>query len=290
MPPSSQAAYQSLQDYTKNRKSSQQIQQEADQKYDVGGISSRLSSMRTLVGNLENSIENVDPSVRGRSAGGFVTEGQNQALINRERTPLLGSLSKQQSAMGDTQQQFSLASTLAGQLAQNMRSDDETGYQRMLDQYNAALAQEQAAEAKRQYEENLKLEREKQAAATRATSGYNLSSILGSMGGGGGNTPAPSGPDPETQRAYNAVKELLGTNNGGLIQKTYNAIKDSANRGNAYDKKKLAFIEKLYPAAKSFGNNTVSLSTALAGPTVKLGSDPYAGGLSVGVANPGVLR
>lgn len=281
-----------MQDYSKNRKSSQQIQQEADTKYDVGGISSRLSSMRSLVGNLENSIENVDPSVRGRSAGGFVTEGQNQALINRERTPLLGSLAKQQSAMGDTQQQFGLASTLAGQLAQNMRSDDETGYQRLLDQYNAATAQEQATEAKRQYEENLKLEREKQAqaqaAAAKASSGYDLSSILGG-GNTGGGQPATPTQTPENQRAYNDVKNLL-SKDSKRIQQEYNAIRASAGFGNAYDKIKLALIEQLRPEVKSFGKNTVSLSSNLAGSTVTLGGDPYAGGLSVGNASPGTIR
>lgn len=287
MQPSTQA-YSSLQDYSKNRKSSQQIQQEADTKYNVGGLSSRLTSQRTLVGNLENSLENVDPSVRSRSAGGFVTEGQNQALINREQQPILGSLSKQQSAMGDTQQEFSMANSLAGEYARSLRSDDETEYQRRLDQYNISLAQEQAAEAKRQYDENLKLEQQKQAqaqaAAARTSGGYDLSGLLGGLGGGGGQT-APPAQNPENQRAYNAVKQLLDTNNGGLIQKTYSAIKDSANRGNAYDKIKLALIEQMYPAAKNFGKNSVSLSAAI--PTSVPLSGGGGGGLSVGVANPG---
>ncbi len=287
MQPSSQA-YGALQEYSKNRKSSQQIQQEADQKYDVSGLTSRLSNQRVLVGNLENSLENVDPSVRSRSAGGFVTEGQNQALINREQQPILGSLSKAQGSLSTTQQDLNSASSLSQQLAQSLRSDDETGYQRLLDQYNVAVAQEAAAEDKRRYEESVKLDREKQAAAVKATGGYDLSSILSAVGGGQSPSASVPAQDPETQRAYSAVKDLLGTNNGALIQKTYTAIKDSANRGNAYDKKKLALIEQLYPAVKNYGKNTVSLSAAI--PTaVPLGGDS-GGGLGVGVANPGRLR
>lgn len=182
MPPSSQQAYASLQDYSKKRRSTQDIQKEAETKYNVSGISARLSGLRTLVGNLENSLENVDPSVRGRNSGGFVTEGQNQALINREQQPILGSLSKQQRALGDTQEQFSLSSALAGDLARSLRADDETGYQRMLDQYNASVAQEQAAEAKRQFDMQMELERKK---AAKTSEGYDIGAILKQLGIGG---------------------------------------------------------------------------------------------------------
>lgn len=287
MPPSSQQAYQSIQDYSKNRRSTQDIQKEAEDKYNVSGISSRLSGLRTLVGNLESSLENVDPSVRGRTSGGFVTEGQNQALINREQQPILGNLSKQQKVLGDTQQEFSLSSALAGELARSIRSDDETGYQRLLDTYNAAVAREAADEAKRQFEESARLEREKAAASQRATGGYDLSGILGAITGGGQQTGGSAPADPTQQKAYNAVKSLIDTKNPSLIQKTYVAVKDSAGRGNAYDKMKLALIEQLYPAVKNFGKNTVSLSRSI--PTAVSLTPSSSGGLSVGTARPTAL-
>lgn len=173
MYPSSQQAFRTLQDYSKNRRSSQDIQRESEAKYDIPGITTRLSRLRSLVGNLENSVEQVDPSVTGRTQGFNVTEAQRSALVNRERAPILSDLSKQQGALGQEQQNFSLSSTLADQMARNIRSDDETGYQRLLDSYNAATASEQQQEAKRQFEANLTLEREKLATQQRAAAAGN---------------------------------------------------------------------------------------------------------------------
>ncbi len=255
MPPSSQQAYQSVQDFSKNRRSTQDIQNEAESKYNVSGISSRLSGLRTMVGNLENSLENVDPSVRSRTSGGFATEGQNQALINREQQPILGNLAKQQRAYGDTQQGFSMSSALAGDLARNIRSDDETAYQRLLDQYNAATAQEQAAEAKRQFDVQQK-------AAAKSVSPNYIGDALAALGGGGGQQSADPGADPSQQKAYNDVKNLLSKDQA-RIQREYEAIKRSAGYGNAYDRVKLQLIEQLNPSIKNLGKNTVSLSQAI---------------------------
>lgn len=267
MPPSSQQAYNSLQDYSKNRRSTQDIQKEADTKYDVNGISSRLSGLRSLVGNLQSSVEQVDPSVRGRLSGGFATEGQASALVNREQAPILANLDKEQTALGNENQNFNTATSLAGQLASSLRSDDETGYQRLLDQYNAATAQEQAAEAKRQWEAQQaeqKRQFDVQAAASAKVAtrsdGYDLSSILNSL-----NSPKQSdqsSTDKTQQIAYNDVKNVLNSKDPARIQREYQAIKKSAGYGNAYDKVKLDLFEQLYPAAKNFGKNTVALSTA----------------------------
>lgn len=289
MPPSSQQAYASLQDYSKKRRSTQDIQNEAESKYNVSGISSRLSGLRTMVGNLENSLENVDPSVRSRTSSGFATEGQNQALINREQQPILGNLSKQQRAYGDTQQEFSLSSALAGELARSIRSDDESGYQRLLDQYNASLAQEQAAEAKRQFDESQRLEQQKIKSASGATGGYDIAGLLGSLGlglglGGGGST-APAA-DPTQQKAYNDAKKLLGKD-PKRIQQEYEAIKKSAGYGNPYDKIKLQIIEQLKPEVKNFGRNAIPLTRSI--PTA-VSLTPKYSGLPVGVANSGSIQ
>lgn len=276
MYPSSAQAYQSLQDYSSKRRSTADIQKEAEDKYNVSGISSRLSNLRTLVGNLENSVEQVDPSVTGRLQGGFATEAQRQTLVNRERAPILGDLSKQQSALGNEQQQFSLSSSLASDLAHSLRSDDETGYQRLLDQYNAATAKEQSDESKRQYEASLAEQRrqfdeQQRAAQAKGTgTGYDLSGIINGLTGSGAQA-APSGTDPITQTAYNELKSMAsrrGKDNAS-IQREYAAIQKSAGYGNPKDKVKLQLIDQLYPWVKDFGK-PVSLSGSLGGSTVRL--------------------
>lgn len=89
-------------------------------------------------------------------------------------------------------------------------------------------------------------EQRRQAAAQAGA----YSGLFGNQGQGA-QTTTPSKPkiNQDTQKAYNAVQDLLSTNNPSLIQKTYQAIKKSAGFGNPYDKMKLALIEQL--AARS---------------------------------------
>lgn len=219
MLPSSQQAYSSLQDFSKNRRSTQDIQKEAEDKYNVGGISSRLSGLRTLVGNLESSVEQVDPDVTGRLSGGSATEGQRQSLVNRERAPILGSLSKQQGALNNAESQFGLSSSLASELARNIRSDDESSYQRLLDQYNASTAQDQAAEAKRQYDQNLALEKQKAATAAKAAAGPDIPAIMRQLGFDGSTQQAAPRP---------SLGSIFGGASGGTLPVTQAAPKSIA--------------------------------------------------------------
>lgn len=164
--------------------------------------------------------------------------------------------------------------TLESALSQIGQNDYTTAY----DMFNQDRNFE---EQQRQFNES-----QKAAAAAQANP---FAGLFGNQGGQSNNQNATQpAVDPQNQQAYNAVQDLLNTKNTALIQKTYDAIKKSAGYGNAYDKIKLALIEHLYPAALSFGQNTVGLQQAA--PTlVSLKPAPYSG-LSVGVANPGVLR
>lgn len=190
MPPSSQTALQSLQAF--KPREAKDVMSEAETKYDIAGKKDRLSSLRGLVSNLQSSVEAVDPSVTGRTTGTFTTEGQRSALVNRERQPILGSLAKEQQALGVEQQGFSESQSLATQMASALMNQDQTTYQKLLDTYNATLAAEQAAEQKRQYELNLAEQRrqfdEQQKASKAASAGgsYNLGSIASALKG---NTP-----------------------------------------------------------------------------------------------------
>ncbi len=269
MPPSSQQAYASLQDYSKNRRSTQDIQREAESKYDVTGISSRLSKLRSLVGNLESSVEQVDPSVTSRLSGGFATEGQRSALVAREQAPILGNLAKQQSALGNENQNFGLASSMASELARSLRSDDETGYQRLLDQYNAATAQEQAAEAKRQFElqqaEQQRQFNEQLRASSKSSGGggYDISSILSALGAGGGGK-APSIQD----QAYTSVQNFLSKGKGAA-ESDYIATLKSANRGNAMDKLKVQLYNQ-QGIGKGGGGSGLKVGVATPSQTIRV--------------------
>jgi hypothetical protein len=122
---------------------------------------------------------------------------------------------------------------------------------------NLGIQQNQYAQQIRQAEldrdETARQFNEAHAAAARAAAAQSAASNswLGALGGGqsprAAASPAASRVDPLHQRAYNAVQDLLGTNNKALIQKTYAAINKSAGYGNAYDKVKLQLLSQLAP-------------------------------------------
>lgn len=189
MPPSSAQAYNSLTAF--KPREAKDVMGEAETKYDIAGQKDRLSSLRGLVSNLSSSVEAVDPSVTGRTSGTFTTEGQRQALVSRERQPILNDLGKQQQALGIQQQGFSESQNLATQMASALISQDQQTYQRLLDQYNVAkqseaVAEEQrrAEESKRQWEATMaenrrqfdaQLAESKRAAQASAARNFNLS-------------------------------------------------------------------------------------------------------------------
>lgn len=125
----------------------------ANDQYGVGEGNTRLSALKSIVGNLQSSVEAVDPSVTGRTSGTFTTEGQRSALVSKEQAPILGNLSKEQGALTSQQADVTQKQSLASQMASALLSDDKSKYQRLLDTYNQSTAQDAATEAKRQHDE-----------------------------------------------------------------------------------------------------------------------------------------
>lgn len=157
----------------------------ADTKYDVAGSQTRLSALKGLVGNLQTSVEAVDPSVTGRTAGTFTTEGQRSALISKERQPILGELGKQQGALTSEQGDLTQKQTLATAMASALLNDDKAKYQRLLDQYNASSAQDAQEEQRRQYEATL-AENRRQFDVTAAQNAKNAAAASAAKSSSGG--------------------------------------------------------------------------------------------------------
>lgn len=129
-------------------------------------------------------------------------------------------------------------SSLLGALNESNLDQRKTAmsvYQAELDRdERARLAAEAAAEQRR-------------AAAAAASGGFDFGSL---MGGGAPTAPgAPPKADPfakvDKQGASNAIIGLLKTNDPARVQATIKAIQASAQRGNAYDKFKLEYLNSL---------------------------------------------
>lgn len=127
----------------------------ANQQYDVGGSQTRLSALKGIVGNLQTSLDAVDPSVTGRTTGTFTTEGQRAALVNNERAPILTNLTKEQGATNAAASDLTQKQSLASQMASSLLNDNKSQYQRLLDTYNNSKAQDAAAEAKAEHDQQM---------------------------------------------------------------------------------------------------------------------------------------
>lgn len=219
MPPSAATAYQSLTDYTKTRKPVQDVISQAQSQYDIPGYNTRMSGLRTQVGNLQSAVENVDPQVSARTARTFTTDAQTQALVNRERQPLYNTLGKQQTALGNEEQGYAQASNNANNLAQSVLNQDAQTYQQLLDQYNGANAQEQQQEQNRQWQAQFD-------AQNKPTPSYDIGSILKSLQGTNpGMSNAASTGNAQMQQRAGGGFNFQGSNGAAINAAQYSQAK-----------------------------------------------------------------
>lgn len=143
MLPSTTDAYNQLQSFNSSRPSPTSFLDQANQKYGVDAANSQVSGLQSTIGNLQNAAAAVAPSVTGRTSGTFTTQGQRDALVNREQAPIITNLNTQGQQLGQAQSAQQQAQSLAGQYASGLASQDQQKYQSLLDQYNAANAADQ---------------------------------------------------------------------------------------------------------------------------------------------------
>jgi len=96
--------------------------------------------------------------------------------------------------------------------------------------------------AERQFQEQQAQAKAAQAAAFNPTLGGNQATPGAAASAPTATTQKNLTGNKSQQEAYNAIKSLLLTNNGKLIQQTVNAIAASARNGNTYDQYKLQLI------------------------------------------------
>lgn len=143
MAPNATAAYDQLQSFNSSRPPATSYLDTANQKYGVDAANSQVSGLQSTIGNLQNAAAAVAPSVTGRTTGTFTTQGQRDALINREQSPIITNLNQQGQQLGQAQSAQQQAQSMASQFASGLASQDQQKYQSLLDQYNAANAADQ---------------------------------------------------------------------------------------------------------------------------------------------------
>lgn len=207
----------------------------------------RVSDLQGSVKNLQSSLDAVDPSVTGRTSGTFTTEGQRSALVNKEQAPIQTNLTSASGDLNTATGNLNTANANANTYASAILGQNQQQYQQLLDQYNAAAAEEKQQETVREYNATLADQQAQEAAAAKVAAGGT------SAGTGNGATPASNTPDPtkaknlsggkSQQDAADAVQSLLLSNNANLIKSTVSAIAKSAQYGNTYDQYKLELLQ-----------------------------------------------
>lgn len=147
MPPSSAQAEQALDSFV--MPSSSDVLSQAETQYGVPQLQTNVNNLRTLTGNLTNSIAAVDPSVTGRTAGTLTTEAQRGAIVDREQAPITAQLGTANTALGQASDDYNTADSNAKDAATATESDNQNKYNALLQTYNIANARE-AAQAQAQ--------------------------------------------------------------------------------------------------------------------------------------------
>lgn len=215
--------------------------EESGQKLGLPAAQERQQRLRSVLRGTEQALRGVENSVTGRTQGSLVTEAQRARLANIERQPLSEQFREQQGALGEEQSLFQQLLSEAGQRAglEYQSQQDRLGaLERALglaseeEQSGLSLFQaaQQAAEERRRFDEQTRLEREKIRASNR-TSPIDLAGILASLGASA--IPAPT----------QSLESILGKGGGNKAKskskakpgKSYNPISDEGakNLGNA---------------------------------------------------------
>lgn len=258
----SSQALQNLQSFQTGMQKPEDILTGQEQQLGVPAAQQQVTGLRGAIQNTTNLLNNVAPSVYGRTQNSLETNAQANRNIQNEQAPLSATLDKQNTDYGnqesDLQTLLGRAGTLAGLKAQGQ--DSQLGY--LKDIYSALYGQEQ--DAAKMAEQ--KREADLSASTARATSGgggINLGDFL---------KRATSSPTIQDQ-AYQSVQNFLKGNNSQILS-DYNATLKSANLGNALDKLKVQLYQQSRP---DLFKNAGVLSTIKSAPqTLSLNS----GGLS----------
>jgi hypothetical protein len=182
MSPDTQTAYKALTDFKNSAPSAQSLQSDAYNKYNVNGLTSRLSDLQTGVNNLSTSLNNVDPSVTGRLQGNFATTAQRSALISKEQAPIASNLNTENQQLNQGEANLNNARTEANNSVSAQLSDQAKSYQQLLDSYNASEAHDQfvAQMAEKKREADMAA-----SGGSGSGGGYDIGSILGALTGSG---------------------------------------------------------------------------------------------------------
>lgn len=271
----SSSALKQLQDFQGTRKNPTAYFDEAQNGLGVSAAAQQANDLRNVVRNTQTSLRGVDASVAGRTGGSLVTDAQRSRLVNLERAPLAENLNDQLTGYGDAMSNYRDLLGQASSKASMLYQGDADRENALRSNYEAIFGREQAAEAVRQFNEQLALQK---ANAARAAAGSPFPSF------GGGGSSGNNGAATSTMGGANMVQRgdggfnFLDANGGVISAAQYAAAKGiafrdllqvMANKGDQGAKAALGFVgnDFGYDPNKVRDQNTANLYNSLVGGT-----------------------
>lgn len=241
------------------------ILQAQNQALGVNSAQQTVTGLRGAINNTGKLLQQVAPSVMGRTGSSLVTNAQANRQIQNEQAPISQNLSDENTQYNqqnsDLQQLEQQAQQQASGIYQGQQ--DKLSYAQNL--YNSLYKQEQDAAAQ-QYQQQQAAEQQREfnvsqanaVAAAKASSGSTFN-LPGAASTGAANVTSPTTPTLSGGKslgdASTALKQLLATNNGATIRATLSAIQKSAQYGNTYDQAKLQLINSRPEFAQYLANS-----------------------------------
>lgn len=248
-PSTSQDALSQLQQFQASAKSPTDIYNNEAQQLGVPQAQQNISGLRGAIQATTRTLNNVAPSVMGRTANSLVTSAQANRQIGNEQAPISQQLSTQNTALGNATQDYGNAeqrAEAAANLSLQGQGQQESYLQNI---YNALYSREQDAAKLAEQQREADMQAATARAAGSGTSGLSPSFNFG--GDSGVATPTPAAPSPsdalKQQAQADVTRVLTSGRSPASIQQEALAIQKSAGYGNTYDQLKLQLLQTLEP-------------------------------------------
>jgi hypothetical protein len=212
----------------------------------VNSAQSTVTGLRGAINNTTKLLQQVAPSVMGRTGSSLVTNAQATRQIGNEQAPISQRLSEQGTQLGEGERNLSELNSRAQEAASGIYQgqQDKLSYAQNL--YNTLYSKERDAEAARQAELD-RQEQIRQFNAQQASSNRQFDySVQQDKNATAATQKAAADKALATNKAtaLKDVKSVLGKSN---LAEYKNAVATSAARGNEMDKIKLELLQQLAP-------------------------------------------
>lgn len=212
------------------------------------GVNTQQQTVQGLQGALNNTtklLQQVAPSVMGRTADSLVTNAQASKQVQNEQAPITTNLNNENTQYNQANQLLSTDQQQAQTAASGIYSGQQDKLSYLQNVYNNLFTSEQDAQA----------EQDKQAALAEQAREANLAyPSLGGSDSSGAASPT-TGPLTGGKTSAQAQADVGSVLKSGIpnFLSWYSAVSKSAGYGNTYDQAKLQLLEAAAPGLFSNG-------------------------------------